>query len=114
MAVAAITNSQDGTLSDTSEVTLVPAPLSGQNNVRTVIIANINSDYVTVRIQLANGAARRNIWVGTLSPGDTWSFGESGDVLVLDSPSKSMIAKLDGVPVTPLDFVASWLNSTES
>jgi hypothetical protein len=113
MAVAAITNSQDGTWTS-GQVTLVPAPVAGQNNVRTVTISNNDSASVTLCVQLLNGASKRTIWNGMLNPGDTWSFGESGDVLVLDASSKSMVATLSGTVSSGCDYVASWLNSTES
>lgn len=93
--------SSDGTLNGTTPVTLVPAP---NNNViravKTININNTDTAAVFCIIQFKNVSTTRTIWRGTLQPGDTWQYGEAGDLFVLDSPNKSIIASLSAPPTT--------------
>ena len=93
--------SNDGTLNGTTIVTLIPAPATNTTRlVKTITINNTDTAAVILIVQFLNGSSYRNIWKGTLQPGDAWQFGDSGDVLVLDSTSKSIVASLSAPPAT--------------
>lgn len=93
--------SNDGALNGTSTVTIVSSPSSGVvRAIRTINISNGDTAPVILTVQLLNIAATRIIWKGTLQPGDTWQYGDGGDTLVLDSPSKSIIAFMSAPPTT--------------
>lgn len=104
-----VEGSNDGTLNGTNEVTLVAAPAGGVRRVvRSIAVSNVDTAAVTATVALKNGS-NRVIWSGVLYVGDTWQFGESGDVLVLDSTSKSVVAFLSGAAATTNpDFSASY------
>lgn len=107
-------NSADGTLSGSTEVTLVGAPSSGVNRlVRWGTIHNADDMDIMLSVFMANGANRRVLFQSTLNPGDTWQL-DSNDVIPLDS-SRSIIACLAG-PVNSQepDWTSGWADQTIS
>lgn len=102
--------SSDGTLNGTTEVTLVPAPAASTRRlVKTILVHNADTKNHDLTVKFKNGGNSRILWAGRLDVGDTWTFGEIGDVVVLDSTSKSVVAVLAAAPnVANPDFVASY------
>lgn len=93
--------SNDGILNGTTVVTIVPAPANLVTRaIKTINISNTDTAAVICTVQLKNISTVRNIWKGTLQPGDTWQYGDGGDTLVLDSPNKSVIAFLSAPPTS--------------
>lgn len=105
--------SNDGTLNGTTAVTLIPAPGSGVIRVaKTININNTDTAPVVVSVKYKNIATTRIIWSGTLQIGDTWQYGEAGDLIVLDSPNKSIVALMSAPPTTVNpDFTACYGDS---
>lgn len=102
--------SVDGTLNGAISVDVVPAPPAATRRlIKTINISNNDTADVICTIVLKNGANSRVIWSGTLNPGDTWQYGDAGDVTVLDTMSKSISASLAAPPATTNpDFVATY------
>lgn len=93
--------SNDGTLNGTTNVTLVSSPASGTiRQVKTININNTDMAAVTVTVWFKNLTFYRVLWKGQLQPGDTWQYGDGGDVVVLDSPNKSIVAALTAPPLS--------------
>lgn len=102
-------SSTDGVINGTVETVLIAAPASSTRRlIRTITIRNNDASDIVVSIKLKNSSNTRIIWRGTLEPGDTWQFGEAGDILVLDATTKSVVAVLDTNPTTNPDFTASF------
>jgi hypothetical protein len=103
--------SDDGTINGTSDTEMVPAPPTGTR--RIIKSFSIRSDEVTnLTVALKNGSDKRVLWGGKIFKRDSLLFGDGNTVIVLDSPDKSLVAFLDGVVATPLDFVVSWGDAT--
>lgn len=108
--MAFIEGSSDGLLDGTTETTLVAAPGAGVRRlIKTMQVYNQDTARVEVRISVKNGVNLRTIWKGHLDPGDTWIFGDAGDVAILDSTSKSVVAVMT-LPAATLnpDFVTAY------
>lgn len=101
---------QDGVLNGTSEITMVTAPGAGVRRlIKSIQINNKDTAQVTISIFMKNNTTNRTIWSGTLDSGDTWLFGDEGDLIILDATNKSIVARLDAAPATlNPDFVSSF------
>lgn len=97
----------DGTFNDTTAVTLVAAPSSGQRHVvRSIMVINRDSADVTVTVRYINGANTRELVVIALAPNDALVI---DDVIVLDTTSKSLTGVLSSAAAsTQPDFVANY------
>ncbi len=99
--------SADGLVNGTGDTVVVPPPGAGVRRiVRTMSVStSIEAD---LSVELKNGADYRVIWAGALKAGDTWQWGDGGDVLILDATSKSVVARLTGTIVDPMDYITAW------
>jgi len=67
--------SNDGVLNGTAEVTLVSAPTAGTRMiVKDLVVCNLDTDNVTLLVQVANGASRRTVYKKLLVPDETFTF----------------------------------------
>lgn len=99
--------STEGQLAGAAEATIVDAPPLGTR--RIVKTININTtELVILSVIVKNGILDSVIWSGQLDPGDTWVFGDIGEIIVLDSVNKYIIAKLTAPPVTQPTFKTSY------
>lgn len=107
-------SSNNGSLSGTSEVTIVAAPGVGRRIVKTIQIQNQDTAAVRARVILKDTAGSSSyIWDGILDSGDTWEYGEIGEVTVLDATTKSVVASLAfAVTSTNPTFIASYADAT--
>jgi hypothetical protein len=111
--MAFVEGSNDGTLNSVTQVTLVAAPAAATRRiVRYLSVQNRNNASVVLTVRFVNGANVRQLWSGTLLDGDTWEFGEDGQVIVLDATTKSVAAVLAGAPTTQPDFTAHYADVT--
>lgn len=103
--------SNDGALNGTTEVTVVPSPgASTRRLVRNVTIQNRDTAAVTLTLRYKDGASTRQLWKGSLAPGDTLI---DETMRVLDATNKSIAAVLAGAPATTNpDFVATYADVT--
>ncbi len=104
----------DGTLSGTVPVTLVPAPATGVSQririVRAITIHNCDTAAVVPTVRYVHSTLSRKIWQGTLAVGDTW---ECDLPIVLDDTDKSITAVLAGAAsANQPDFTSSWIENT--
>lgn len=91
--------SNDGVFTGTTPVTIVAAPSSGvKRMVKTITVFNADTQARILTLRFAS-ASNRTIAYQTLQPNDTFIFGGDGEVLVLDSTSKSITALLDSAPL---------------
>lgn len=104
---AALTN-------DTTPVTIVAAPASStQRLVRTITLYNADTDDVVALFGLVVSATTYYFQRQTLAPGQTMVFGDSGEVKVLDSTSKSIVVVLEGAITTnQCHATADWADAT--
>ena len=102
--------SNDGVLNGTTPVTIVSAPSpNAKRIVRTLNISNSDTADVICTLYYKNGVALRVIWSGTLNSGDTFQFGESSEVIVIDGINKRIVAVLAAPPAsTNPDFTVSY------
>lgn len=102
--------SDDGTINGVADTTIVSAPAA---DVRRIVRSMQISTTVnaSLSVELKNGSDYRVIWAGSLKQGDTWFWGD-GDILVLDSTTKSVVARLAGTIASPMDFITSWGDQT--
>lgn len=90
--------SNDGTLSGTTPVTLVDAPSSGNTRiVKNITIQNTDTASNAISIRYVSSGGTRKIWAGTLDSGDTLVIDE---VYVLDSTTKSITAVMGSSATT--------------
>lgn len=103
--------SNDGTLNDTTPVTVVAAPAaSTQRQVHWISVTNKDSAAVTLTLNLVNGINTRRLAKVILQVDDNFLWSEN---LVLDTTSKSVTAVLAGaVATTQPDFVANYGDTT--
>lgn len=107
--MAFIEASNDGLLSGTATVTIVPGPPNlTRRIVKAINISNSDTASVTVTVQYVSGGGTRQIAAITLSVGDTMVFGED-DFFVLDNPSKSITCFMSA-PAASINpsFVVCW------
>lgn len=101
--------SNDGVISD-SPSDVVSAPDAGLRRiVKTMIIFNADSAAVELNICFNNNGTNRFLWKGPLDVGETYEFGATGEIIVLDSPLKKIIAFITN-PATTVgpDFTTSY------
>ena len=80
--------------------------------VRSIYIANGDSNPVVITLSYAFGAIRARLWRGTLNSQDTLMVGE-GDAFVLSQSTDTIVAVLDGPPaVKQPDFISNWGDRT--
>ena len=85
--------SADGILNGTGRVTMVAAPGAGTRRIiKTMTVCNVDSVTLGLTVSYTNAGQHRTVWSGVLNPGDTWMWGDAGDVMVLDGTSKSVTA----------------------
>lgn len=103
--------SSDGALNGTTEVELVAAPSgSDRKLVRNVIFYNADDAPVTITLRFKNGGSTRVLATFTLAVGDSYIYGgNQGEILILDSTSKSLAAVMSGAASsTNPDWVANY------
>jgi len=105
--------SLDGTLNGAAEVDLVVAPAAATRRlVRWISIVNIDTAPVTVTISLDNTGTKRVVCKVTLAIGDNLYLSD-GDVEILDTINKKIIAKMSGAPATTNpDFTSGWADAS--
>ena len=102
-----------GTMNGTTEVTLVSAPRdSVRRVVKLVNLFNDDTATATVHLYLKDGATLRQLRQQAIPTKETREYPERG-VYVLDATTKSIVAKLAGVPALsqPI-FSANWGDSS--
>lgn len=110
--MAFVEGRQVGTLPDATAVNLVNAPAAGTRRiVRTITISNNSGATLTLTISTVVGAISYTIWSGSLDNGDTWMFGDGGEVIVVDS-NTTLVAQLSAIPAAPFSFVTSYGDAT--
>lgn len=68
-----------GTFADDSEQVIVPAPGSGQLvECDKIVIHNDDDDSIVVTLSLKIASSLYSLWVGSLAPGDTLTYGPGG------------------------------------
>lgn len=103
----------DGQSNGTTAVTLVAAPTTGQRVVRDICIHNRDTVSHTVTIIYLSGVNQRYRIREPLVAGASFTFGEKGEVIVLDATTKSLQFKLDAAHTTmPCDFSCGWADET--
>lgn len=105
--------SNEVSLNGTTPVTLVAAPAASiQRMVRSISIQQRDTAAVTLTVRILKGATTRQLWAGTLQPGDTWI---DDTVRVLDATDESITAVLSGAPATTNpDVQASYADLDQS
>jgi len=93
-----VEGSSHGAMNGTTEVTVVPAPRdSVRRVVRLVNVFNDDTAAVTLKLYLKDGATLRQITELPAIPAkERKEYPENGGVYVLDTTSKSLVAKLAG------------------
>ena len=106
--------SGDALMNGTTEVTVVPAPRDSMRRiVRLVNFFNDDTGGVTVQLYLKNGATLRQLREAALGSKATAEYPSNGGVYVLDSTTKSLVAKLTGAPAANQPIVtAHWGDSS--
>lgn len=103
--------SNDGTTSGTTAVTVVNSPPADiQRVIRTITLFNNNNAAVTATLTFVNDGTSRVLLKQTLQPDDTMIFGSDGECLVLDTEDKSVKVVLGASPTTQCDWTAHYLN----
>lgn len=105
MAFSEETNT--GTSNNTTDVTVVGSPASGERHIsRNISIYNADTASATVEVMHDDGTNQRTILKTTLATGDTLFI---DDILVVDDTSSSIVMKLSGaVTTTQLPFTAHY------
>lgn len=104
--------STDMTTSDTTRVTVIPAPLAGvQRQVKEVIICNPDDIDHTVLLYLVNGASSRLIMERTLTPGATLAY--RPDALSGPAGVDGATGAPAGASGTPADFGVCFLGKPD-
>lgn len=97
----------EGLITGVIETIIVNAPPAGTRRmIKTINIYTVEIALLSVIVK--NGIVDSVIWSGWLDPGDTWVFGSIGEIIVLDSINKYVIAKLDAPPVIQPTFKTSY------
>jgi len=98
----------DGTLSGTTQITLVPGPtIAGRVRLlQTLSVFNKDTGSITFTLYLLNGTLLRTINQVTIAAGARWTLPES---YYLDAGTKSFVAALAANPTTNPDFVGTYL-----
>ena len=111
MTASFIEGKKIGTISDANVTNLVDTPPSGTRRiVKTITIANNDGVPNIVTISVISGTTSI-LWQGQLDGGDTWCFGDGGEIIVVDS-NTSVVIQLSGVPSTPLSFMSAYGDAT--
>ena len=106
--------SSDGQLNGTTPVTIVAAPGTGVRRiVKTIHIQNSDTDALNLVLWVRNGASDRILFDGILYRYDTLQVGDSGEIIILDSTDKSIMAKTT-TPAASQDlyFVAAYADAS--
>lgn len=100
----------EGDLNSVTEVEIVPAPASGVRRlVKTITVHNPRTNgSVQLTLQKKNNPGTLGtIFSALLDPGDTFIFGDIGEVEILTG-TQNIIAFLDAIPLTQPSFTAGW------
>ena len=106
--MAFIEGGNNGNLNSATPVVIVSAPIVGRRIVRSIIIHNSDAILHVLTVYISDSTGSDSIiWKGDFDWGDTWFHGE-GEVLVLDSPNKSIKAVLDGAAAVQPTYETSY------
>ena len=102
---------QSNSMAGTTEVTVVPAASNAliKRTVRSIRIHNRDTASVEITLRKKVGASNYVIDKATKGAGETYSFGASGEILVLSGTNESVTALLTAAPAANQpDVTASW------
>lgn len=105
-------NSNEGYFTGTNAnpCVLISAPSAGQRLlIRSIFIHVEDTNNKYFNLHKLVGSNKYNMWGGFLTSGDTYIFGDDGDVFILDNTNESLQGSVLSGTVTSLDtFNISW------